>query len=105
MGSSPGRCPEISNFVTTHWTDLLLAGAADNVRAEPVFLCGQQAATLCWGQMAKPTFRAETDYQFLTGTGIEMCYGISKIFKKHPNTGTKLVQFGMATGFFATTTD
>jgi hypothetical protein len=99
------QVPEISSFVTSIWTDLLAAGSGDNVRAEPVFLCGQQAATICWGQMAKPTERAENDYQFVRGVGIDMCYGISKIWKKHPMTGTALKQWGMATGFFATTTD
>ncbi len=98
------QVPEISNFVTNVWTTLKTAGAA-SARVEPVFLCGQQAAAMCWGQMAKPTFRKEDDYGFVTGTGIEMAYGISKIFKKHPNTGTDLKQFGMATGFFASATD
>jgi hypothetical protein len=98
------QVPEISSFVTNVWTSLKTAGAS-SARVEPVFLCGQQAAAFAWGQMAKPTFRKEDDYGFITGTGIEMAYGVSKIFKKHPNTGTKLVQFGMATGFFATTTD
>jgi hypothetical protein len=98
------QVPEISSFVTNVWTTLKTAGAS-SARVEPVFLCGQQAAAMCWGQMAKPTFRKEDDYGFITGTGIEMAYGVSKIFKKHPNTGSNLVQFGMATGFFATATD
>jgi N4-gp56 family major capsid protein len=98
------QVPEISSFVTNVWTTLKTAGNG-SARVEPVFLCGQQAATVAWGQMAKPTFRKEDDYGFITGTGIEMAYGVSKIFKKHPNTGSNLVQFGMATGFFATTTD
>jgi hypothetical protein len=32
--------------------------------------------------MAKPTFRKEDDYGFITGTGIEMAYGMAKMFKK-----------------------
>jgi hypothetical protein len=55
--------------------------------------------------MAKPTFRKEDDYGFITGTGIEMAYGIGKMFKKHPNTGTALKQWGIVTGFFASPTD
>jgi hypothetical protein len=98
------QVPEISSFVTNVWTTLKTAGAS-SARVEPVFLCGQQAAAMAWGQMAKPTFRKEDDYGFISGTGVEMAYGISKIFKKHPNTGSNLVQFGMATGFFATATD
>ena len=95
--------PEISAFVTNVWTNLLTAGATSN-RVEPVFLCGQQAAAMAIGQMAKPTFRKEDDYGFITGTGVEAAYGISKIFKK-PQAGTKLVQWGMATGFFASAAD
>lgn len=98
------QVPEISSFVTNVWTNLLTAGAS-SARVEPVFLCGQQAAAMCWGQMAKPTFRKEDDYGFVTGTGIEMAYGVAKIFKKHPSSGSNLKQFGMATGFFASATD
>jgi len=96
--------PEISSFVTTVWTNLLTAGAA-SARVEPVFLCGQSAAVFGWGQMAKPTFRKEDDYGFITGVGGEMAYGISKTFKKHPMDGTALKQWGMATGFFASASD
>ena len=96
--------PEISSFVTNVWTTLKTAGSSTG-RVEPVFLCGQQAAVFAWGQMARPTFRKEDDYGFVTGTGIEMAYGVSKMFKKHPNTGTKLVQWGVATGFFASSAD
>lgn len=99
------RCvPEISSFITNVWTTLLTAGAA-SARVEPVFLCGQQAAVFGWGQMAKPTFRKEDDYGFITGTGIEMAYGVGKMFKKHPMTGTALKQWGVATGFFASAAD
>jgi N4-gp56 family major capsid protein len=96
--------PEISSFVTNVWTSLLTAGAA-SARVEPVFLCGQQAVVFGWGQMPKPTFRKEDDYGFITGTGIDMAYGVAKMFKKHPNTGTILKQWGVATGFFASASD
>lgn len=96
--------PEISSFVTNVWTDLLTAGANSN-RIEPVFLCGQQAAVVAWGQMARATERKEDDYGFLTGTGIEMAYGIAKMFKKHPNTATTLKQWGVVTGFYASSAD
>jgi Protein of unknown function (DUF4043) len=86
------------------WTSLKTAGATSG-RVEPVFLCGQQAATFAWGQMAKPTFRKEDDYGFITGVGIEMAYGIAKMFKRHPMDGTALKQWGLLTGFYATTTD
>jgi hypothetical protein len=96
--------PEISTFVTNTWTNLLTAGAA-SARVEPVFLCGQQAVALAYGQMAKPTFRKEDDYGFITGTGIEAAYGVGKIFKKHPKASTPLKQWGVATGFFASAAD
>lgn len=96
--------PEISRFVTSVWTNLLTAGAA-SARVEPIFLCGQQAVAMAIGQMAKPTFRQEDDYQFVKGVGIEMAYGIEKMFKRHPKTGTALKQWGIATGFFASASD
>lgn len=94
------QVPEISSFVTDVWTSLTTAGASSE-RVEPVFLCGKQAAVCAWGQMAKPTFRKEDDYGFVKGVGIEMAYGCSKMFKLHPKDGTKLVQWGVVTGFFA----
>lgn len=90
--------PEISKFVSDVWTTLKTAGA-NSTRVEPVFLCGQQAAAFAIGQMPKPTFRKEDDYGFVTGTGVETAYGVAKMFKKHPATGSKLVQWGTATGF------
>jgi hypothetical protein len=96
--------PEISLFVSNVWTSLKTAGNG-TTRVEPVFLCGQQAAAIAYGQMAKPTFRKEDDYGFITGTGIEAAFGIGKIFKKHPKAGTKLVQWGVATGFFNSASD
>ena len=98
------QVPEISGFVTNVWTNLLTAGTTSN-RTEPVFLCGQQAAALAWGKMAHPTFRKEDDYQFLTGVGIEMCYGVVKMYSKYPMTGSNLVQSGMVTGFFSSAAD
>jgi hypothetical protein len=94
--------PEIDEYVAQTWTSLLTAGAT-NVRVNPVFLCGQSAISFAWGQMAKPTFLKEDDYQFYTGTGVEMCYGIGKTFKKVPKTGTALKQWGVVTGFFGNT--
>jgi hypothetical protein len=55
--------------------------------------------------MVRPTFRKEDDYGFITGTGIETAYGVAKMFKKHPMSGTNLVQWGVATGFFYAPTD
>ena len=98
------QVPEISAFVTDVWTTLATAGNG-STRVEPVFLCGQQAACLGWGQMPKPTFRKEDDYGFITGTGTEMCYGAAKMFKKHPMDGSNLVQWGLVSGFFSAPLD
>jgi hypothetical protein len=89
--------------VTSVWTSLLTAGAS-SARVEPVFLCGQQAAYMAIGQMARPTFRKEDDYGMIKGVGIEAAYGIGKMFSKSVN-NTKLVQWGVATGFFASAAD
>lgn len=96
--------PEISLYVTNVWTSLLTAGGS-STRVEPLFLCGQQAAVLGWGQMAKPTFRKEDDYGFITGTGTEMAYGTAKMFKKHPMDGTNLKQWGVLTVFVSAAAD
>lgn len=97
------QVPEISKFVTDIWTTLKTAGDTSS-RVEPVFLCGQQAAVYAIGQMVKPTFRKEDDYGFITGSGVEMAYGVSKVFRK-PNANSKLIQTGMATGFFSAAAD
>lgn len=92
--------PEIDAYVTDVATSLTTAGAS-SARCNPVFLCGQNSLIFGVGQMPKPTFREATDYQFIEGVGVEMCYVIAKAFKKYPKTGTALVQTGMVTGFFA----
>lgn len=111
------KVPEISTYVSNMTATWL--NAAGSGRCEPVFLCGQQAAVVAYGQMAKPTFRKEDDYGFITGTGIEMAYGIAKMFKRStqyiPGTntlvanasgntggaaaGANLTQWGTVTGF------
>ena len=88
-------------MVEDKFTTLITAGASST----PYFLCGQQALAIAYGQMMKPTFRTETDYQFITGTGVECCYGVSKMFKKHPMGGTKLKDWGVLTGFVSAATD
>jgi hypothetical protein len=116
------KVPEISTFTSNTWT--AFSSASVSGRVEPVFLCGQQAAVHAWAQMAKPTFRKEDDYGFITGTGVEMAYGVAKMFKSHamyiPGTTTlnsaatgntaggglsSLVQWGMVTGFFYAAVD
>lgn len=90
--------PEIDDFVSNVWTTLGTAGASSS-RVAPVFFCGQSAAAMPWGKMPVPTTRTDDDYQFIKGVGVKMCYGVGKVFKKHSS--TKLVQWGMVTGFFS----
>jgi hypothetical protein len=123
------KVPEISTAVSsstlpggfTGWSTLVSGGVSG--RIEPVFLCGQQAATLAIGRAIKPTFRKEDDYGFVNGTGIETAYGIAKNFKKNamyiPGTTTlnsggtaalgngenSLVQWGTVTGFVSAAVD
>jgi hypothetical protein len=98
------QVPEISGFVSDVWVSLQTAGAS-TTRVEPFFLCGQQAMAHAYAQMLKPTFRTEDDYGFIKGTGVEGAYGVAKMFKKHPATGTKLVQWGVVTGFVSAAVD
>jgi N4-gp56 family major capsid protein len=98
------QVPEISGFVTDVWTSLKTAGATTS-RVEPYFLCGQQSMAFAYGQMARPTELKEDDYQFSIGVGVDMAYGVAKMFKQHPATGTPLVQWGTMTGFIAAAAD
>jgi len=98
------QVPEVSMYVTQVWTTLITAGNSGS-RVEPAFLCGQQAAVLGWGQMAKPTFRKEDDYGFIKGVGTEMCYGAAKMFKKHPMDAPTLKQWGLVTVFVSAALD
>jgi hypothetical protein len=96
--------PDIDPYVTTNtagggWSTVLTN--TGTVLCHPVFLCGQSALSLGWGQMARPTFLKDDDYQFNTGAGVEMCYGVGKLFKKHPKASGPLKQWGIVTGFFA----
>jgi len=92
--------PEIDTRCPTFYAT---AGASSTTAISPVWLCGQSAMAFAWGQMAKPTQLDQTDYGFNQGVGIEMAYGVSKMFKK--TTGGALKEWGIATGFFASVAD
>jgi N4-gp56 family major capsid protein len=98
------QVPEIAGFVTDVWTTLKTAGATTS-RVEPYYLCGQQSMAFAWGQMARPTTLKEDDYGFAQGVGIDMAYGVAKMFKKHPAASTPLVQWGCMTGFISAAAD
>lgn len=104
------KVPQIDYFVDNVWKSgtadafNLKTGGATSARVSPVFLCGQNALALPWAAMPTPTFRKEDDYGFIKGAGVKMCYGVSKMFKKH-TPSNYLKQWGMVTGFFASAGD
>lgn len=79
------------------------AGAA-SADVVPMFFCGQSAVAFVWGQMPKPTERKEDDYGMLIGRGIEMVYGIVKVFRKITATGY-MKQHGVVTAYMASVND
>lgn len=92
--------PEIDTLCPTFYDT---AGASGTTPVRPVWLCGQSAMALGWGQMPKPTQLDQTDYGFNQGVGIEMAYGVGKMFKK--TTGGALKEWGVMTSFFAAAAD
>lgn len=86
---------------------LAIPGAgAGGIQVAPIFMCGQNALALAWGQMPRPTERKEDDYGFLIGRGVESVYGIGKVFKGVGiGASKKLVQWGVVTGFVASVDD
>ena len=92
------QVPEISSMVEDKYTSLLTAGDTSG-RVEPYFFCGKQSLVCAYGSMLKPTRRAEDDYEFIKGVGVQTCYGVSKMFKKHPKSGSNLKQWGVLTGW------
>lgn len=98
--------PEIDSFVDDVWTSSitgnLKTGGDSSSRVAPVFFCGQNALAMPWAKMPTPTFRDSTDYQFIKGAGVKMCYGIAKTFFK---SGSDLKQWGVVNGFFSAAAD
>ena len=92
--------PEIDTLAPTFYAT---AGSGGTTPVRPVWLCGQSAMAIAYGQMAKPTQLDNTDYQFNQGVGIEAAYGVGKMFKK--TTGGALKEWGICTGFYAATAD
>ncbi|MBX3583560.1 MAG: DUF4043 family protein [Rhizobiaceae bacterium] len=99
--------PEIDTFVDEVWDSgidgNLKTGGDNTSRVAPVFFCGQSALAMPWAKMPTPTFRDTTDYQFIKGVGVKMCYGVAKIFQKDSN--SDLTQWGVVNGFFSAAAD
>lgn len=98
--------PEIDGFVDDIWDSGIVGnlktGGDNSKRVAPVFFCGQNALAMPWAKMPTPTFRDQTDYQFIKGAGVKMCYGIAKTFFK---SSSNLVQWGVVNGFFSAAAD
>lgn len=89
--------PEIDTVSATGTYNLNGIGAA-SADVRPVFLCGQQAVGLAWGQMPTPKTDSTKDYGFRPGVAIEELRGV----KKAAFNGK---QHGMVTGYFAAAAD
>jgi len=92
--------PEISDYCT-------IPGGTPAANKQAMFLCGQNAVAVGWGQTPKPTQRSEDDYGFLIGRGVEAVWGVGKVFKKRdPESSTAaLLQWGIVTIFVAAPPD
>jgi hypothetical protein len=82
---------------------LYATAGAGSTKVAPVFLCGQSAQAQFYGQMPQPTTLDATDYQFLRGVGVQMCYGVGKVVKK--TVAGALKDWGVFTGFFSAADD
>lgn len=89
--------PEIDDIVSTGTYSLDAQGAA-SADVRPVFVCGQQAVGIAWGQMPTPRTDTTKDYQFRPGVAIEELLGVKKM-------AFNGVQHGMVTAFFAAAAD
>lgn len=86
--------PEITGFMNANATP---------ARVEPIYLCGQQAIGLAWGQEPK-VVSDDFDYGFVKGIGTEECRGIQKM-RFNTGSGGVSKDHGMVTGFVAAAAD
>lgn len=90
------------------WTKVSGAGK-DGIDVAPIFMCGQQALAMPWAKEPVPTFRTETDYQFIKGAGVKMCYGVAKLASKFPDEKNPsiapLKDWGVFTAYVAAQSD
>jgi N4-gp56 family major capsid protein len=89
--------PEIDDIASTGTYNLDGKGAGPS-DVRPVFLCGQQAVGIAWGQEPTPRTDMDKDYKFRPGVAIEELLGVKKMAFNGK-------QHGMVTGFFAAAAD
>lgn len=70
--------PEIDNIAGTGAYNLNGQGAA-GCDVRPIFVCGQQAVGVAWGQEPTPRTDNLKDYQFRPGVAIEELLGVKKL--------------------------
>lgn len=89
--------PEIDTIAGagTYQLDGVGNGSCD---VRPVFMCGQQAVAVAWGQEPAPKTDSTKDYGFRPGVAIEELRGVKK-------TAFNGKQHGMVSGFFAAAAD
>jgi N4-gp56 family major capsid protein len=94
-----------SSAVNTTMT-LVGVGASTSDVCVGVF-CGCQAISYVNKQLAKPTAKKETDYDFFKGVGIEMAHGMEKTRWANNTAGalTASKDFGMMTTYHSGTAD
>lgn len=73
------------------------------VHVAPGFFCGRNALAWVVSQEADATRLDQTDYQFKKGAGIELSYGVGKLFFK--NGSGNLIDWGMVTTWKAAEDD
>lgn len=92
--------PEIDTIAANGGTAYTLnnAGASGTTDVRPVFLCGQQAVGVAWGQMPVPKTDSTKDYGFRPGVAIEELRGVKKMAYNGK-------QHGMVLGLYAAAAD
>ena len=90
--------PEIDTIAANSGGTYSLDGAGNSCDVRPVFLCGQQALGIAWGQ--EPTMRTDLtkDYSFRPGVAIEELLKVKKMAYNGK-------QHGMVSCFFAAVAD
>jgi N4-gp56 family major capsid protein len=89
--------PEIDNIASTGTYNLDGKGSG-SCDVRPVFLCGQQAVGVAWGQEPTPQTDMDKDYKFRPGVAIEELLGVKKL-------AFNAKQHGMVSCFFAAAAD
>jgi hypothetical protein len=89
--------PEIDDVASAGTYSLNSIGAS-SADVRPVFLCGQQAVGIAWGQEPMMKTDLTKDYSFRPGVAIEELVTVKKLAYNGK-------QHGMVTGFFAAAAD